>query len=187
MVQPLMPKATAVWLVDNTTLTFEQIAEFCGLHVLEVQAVADGEVAMNIVAQNPVINGELTQEELDRCLKNPRASLKMAKSDLPQPKARSKGPRYTPVAKRAQKPDVIAYLLKEHPELTDSQIGRLVGTTKPTIQSVRDRTHPNQPNIKPESPVMLGFCKQDELDKAVRRAQRAAERAAKAAEKKRTL
>jgi hypothetical protein len=167
-----MPKATAVWLVDKTTLTFEQIAAFCGLHELEVKGIADGEVAQGINGLDPVANGQLTQEEITRCENDPRGRLKMVKSDLPQPAVRSKGPRYTPVSKRAEKPDAIAYLIKHHPELLDAQIARLLGTTKETIEKVRDRTHWNSSNIKPNNPVLLGLCKSADLDAAIKRAQR---------------
>ncbi len=169
---PLMPKATAVWLVENTTLTFEQIGHFCGLHKLEVQAIADGEVAAGILGLDPVMNGQLTAEEIQRCEKDPRAHLKITKTDLPQPAARTKGPRYTPVSKRADKPDAIAYLIKTYPELQDSQVARLLGTTKETIAKVRERTHWNATNIKPRNPVLLGLCKQIDLDAAIKRAQR---------------
>jgi uncharacterized protein len=172
MPQPLMPKATAVWLVENTTLSFEQIGDFCGLHKLEVQAIADGEVAQGIIGLDPVLNGQLTAEEIKRCEQDPRARLKMIKSDLPQPVVRTKGPRYTPVSKRADKPDAIAYLIKTHPELLDAQVARLLGTTKETIAKVRDRTHWNAANIKPRNPVLAGLTKQSDLDAALRRAQR---------------
>jgi hypothetical protein len=167
-----MPKATAVWLVENTTLSFEQIGDFCGLHKLEVQAIADGEVAAGIIGLDPVLNGQLTAEEIKRCENDPRARLKMIKSDLPQPVVRTKGPRYTPVSKRADKPDAIAYLIKTHPELLDAQIARLLGTTKETIAKVRERTHWNSTNIKPRNPVLAGLCKQSDLDAALKRAQR---------------
>lgn len=180
---PLMPKATAVWLVENTTLTFEQVGDFCGLHKLEVQAIADGEVATGIIGLDPVMNGQLTAEEVKRCEADPRARLKMIKSDLPQPVARSKGPRYTPVSKRADKPDAVAYLIKTYPELLDAQIARLLGTTKDTITKVRDRSHWNASNIKPRSPVILGLCKQTDLDAALKRAQRRVAREQKAAAK----
>ena len=172
MAQPLMPKATAVWLVENTTLTFPQIAAFCGLHELEVQAIADGEVAQGIIGLDPVLNGQLAQEELKRCENDPRARLKMIKSDLPQPVLRTKGPRYTPVSKRADKPDAIAYLIKTYPELMDAQVARLLGTTKDTIAKVRDRSHWNSANIKPRNPVLAGLVKQTDLDAALKRAQR---------------
>jgi hypothetical protein len=170
---PLMPKATAVWLIDNTKLTFEQIAEFCGLHKLEVQAIADGEAAVGIVGMDPIVQtGQLTPEEIKRAEADPRVRLKMVKSDLPQPVTRTKGPRYTPVSKRADRPDAIAYLIKTYPELLDAQVARLVGTTKDTIEKVRNRTHWNASNIKPHNPVLLGLCKQSDLDAALKRAQR---------------
>ena len=151
MSKPLMPKATAVWLIQNTALSFDQIAEFCGLHPLEVQGIADGEVAVGMVGLDPVANGQLTQAEIDRCVKDPDARLQMAKRDVPMPVTRTKGPHYTPVSKRQDKPDAIAWLLRHHPELVDSQIARLIGTTKPTIQAIRDRTHWNAPNIRPKA------------------------------------
>lgn len=178
--QPLMPKATAVWLIDNTALTFEQIAEFCGLHKLEVQAIADGEIGTGIIGTNPITNQELTAEEIEASEKNPKRALKMSKSDLPQPKTRTKGPRYTPVAKRADKPNAIAWLLKTHPELTDTQIARLIGTTKPTIQAIRDKTHASTPTLKPQDPILLGLCKRDDLEKTVARALRKKEKEEKA-------
>ena len=177
MTQPLMPKATAVWLIDNTTLSFDQIATFCELHPLEVQGIADDEVAIGIQGQDPIANGQLTREEIDRCEKDSTTRLKMAKTDLPQPAKRTSGPRYTPVAKRQDKPDGIAWLLRHHPELKDSQVARLIGTTKTTIQSVRERSHWNSPNIRPRDPVLLGLCSQGELNTAVEKARRAAERA----------
>lgn len=170
MPQPLMPKATAVWLVENTALTFDQIAAFCGLHSLEVKAIADGEVAVGMVGLDPIANGQLSKEEIDRCEKNPNARLQLLVQDLPQPVARSKGPRYTPVTKRGDKPDAIAWLLKHHPGLSDAQICRLIGTTKPTIAAVRDRTHWNSQNIKPRSPVLLGLCTSRELEEALAQA-----------------
>lgn len=172
MALPLMPKATAVWLVENTSLTFEQVAEFCGMHELEVQAIADGEVAVGMVGRDPVAGGELTAEEIARVEGNPNLKLKMRLQDLPQPVARSKGPRYTPVTKRGDKPDAIAHLLKAHLELSDAQICKLIGTTKPTIAAVRDKTHWNSANIKARNPVLLGLCSQRELDAALERARR---------------
>jgi len=177
---PLMPKATAVWLVENTALSFEQIAAFTGMHELEVQAIADGEVAVGIVGVNPITNGQLTQDELDRAQTDSKFKLKMNKTDIPLPKARAKGARYTPVSKRQDRPDAIAWLLKHHPELTDAQLSRLIGTTKPTILSVRDRSHWNAQNIKPQNPVTLGLCTEAELEKAVVIAQRRTTSAAKA-------
>lgn len=167
MALPLMPKATAVWLVENTSLSFEQIAAFCGMHSLEVQAIADGEVAVGMVGLDPIANGQLTKHEIERCEKNQDLRLKLLVADLPQVASRSKGPRYTPITKRGDKPDAIAWLLKHHPELSDAQVCRLIGTTKPTIAAVRDRTHWNVANIKPRSPVMLGLCSQRELEEAL--------------------
>ncbi|MEZ0225145.1 MAG: cell cycle transcriptional regulator TrcR [Alphaproteobacteria bacterium] len=181
MAYPLMPKATAAWLVDNTALTFDQIADFCGLHPLEVQALADGEVNSGIMGTNPIINGELTPEEIARCEKNVNAKLKMMKTDLPKPRARTKGPRYTPVTKRAEKPNAVAYLLKKYPELADVQIAKLVGSTKPTVDAIRNKTHPSSNTLKPADPVSLGLCTADELDRAVKKAQRRIERLSKAA------
>ena len=176
MSKPLMPKATAVWLVDNTALTFRQIAEFCALHDLEVQGIADGTVGQNIVGQDPTTNGQLTWDEINRCQDDPKADLKILEAAVP-PQTRTKGPRYTPVSKRQDKPDAIAWLLRHHPELSDAQTARLVGTTKPTIQAIRERSHWNIANIKPQDPVGLGLCTQLELDEAV---QKAAKRAASA-------
>ncbi len=169
---PLMPRATAVWLVENTSLTFDQIGEFTGLHALEVQAIADGEVATQMHGLDPIANGQLTLEEIERCQKDPNARLQLAKEALPEQVVKHKGPRYTPIAKRQDKPDAIAWLLKSHPELSDGQISKLVGTTKPTIHAVRDRTHWNTPNIKPRHPVALGLCTMEDLEKAVARANR---------------
>ncbi len=174
---PLMPKATAVWLIDNTSLSFEQVAAFCGLHPLEVQGIADGEVAVGIQGMDPIVSGELTRAEIERCEGDASARLAMAKNDLPQPSKRTKGPRYTPVAKRQDKPDGIAWLVRHHPELKDSQVARLIGTTKTTIQAVRDRSHWNSQNIRPRDPVLLGLCSQVDLNAAVEKARRAAERA----------
>lgn len=172
MAYPLMPKATASWLVDNTALTFEQIAEFCGLHPLEIQAMADGDVSVGIMGTNPILANELTAEEIARCEKNPNTKLKMTKSDLPKPRLRSKGPRYTPVVKRAEKPNAVAYLLKTYPQLADVQIAKLIGSTKPTVDAIRNRTHPQMTTIKPADPVLLGLCTSEELQKAIRRADR---------------
>jgi hypothetical protein len=167
MVHPLMPKATAVWLVDNTMLTFKQIAEFVGLHELEVQAIADGDVAVGMQGLNPVKAGAISAEELQRCEGDENAVLQMSKVTIPQPKARQKGARYTPVSKRGDRPNAIAWLVKNYPELSDAQISKLIGTTKPTIASVRDRSHWNSSNIKGENPVSLGLCGATDLEKAV--------------------
>lgn len=167
MALPLMPKATAVWLVENTALTFEQIAAFCGIHELEVQAIADGEVAVGINGLDPVANGQVSQEELDRCQADPSARLHLLETDAPKPRQRPSGARYTPVSKRQDRPDAIAWLLKHHPELTDSQICKLIGTTKPTINSIRDRSHWNFQNIRTRNPVTLGLCSEADLEKQV--------------------
>jgi hypothetical protein len=180
MAYPLMPKATASWLVDNTALTFDQIADFTGLHPLEVQALADGDVNAGIMGTNPILNGELTAEEIARCEKTTNARLKLVKTDLPKPRARSKGPRYTPVTKRAEKPNTIAYLLKRYPELADVQIAKLVGSTKTTVDAIRNKTHPATSTLKPADPISLGLCTAEEVEKALRRATRRLEREAKA-------
>ena len=174
--KPLMPRATAVWLVDNTALTFRQIAEFCGLHELEVQGIADGEVAQGIRGIDPIAAGQLTREEIEKGERDPNYRLKLAKPAVELPKSRRKGPKYTPVSKRQDKPNAIAWLLKHHPELSDAQISKLLGTTRNTIEAIRNRTHWNIANITPKDPVTLGLCKQLELDEAVAKA---AERAAK--------
>jgi hypothetical protein len=166
MALPLMPKATAVWLVENTTLTFEQIAEFCGVHPLEVQAIADGEVAIGIVGLDPVANGQLTREEIQRCEADDSARLRLQAAQAVA-HAKAKGARYTPVSKRQDKPDAIAWLLKHHPELSDAQLCKLIGTTKDTIAKVRDKSHWNTANIKPRNPVTLGLCSEPDLEKAV--------------------
>jgi hypothetical protein len=168
-----MPKATAVWLVENTALTFRQIADFCGLHELEVKGVADGDVAQGIKGLDPVTGGQLTREEIEKGEKDPDYRLKLLepKVNIPVQKA-TKGPRYTPVSKRGDRPDAIAWLLRYHPELPDSQIMKLVGTTKTTIAAIRERTHWNAPNIKPVDPVSLGLCSQIDLDFAVQKAAR---------------
>jgi len=169
MTQPLMPMATAVWLIDNTSLSFRQIAEFCSLHELEVQGIADEQVAQNIVGLDPVVNGQLTWNEINRCQKDTSIRLELLKDEIPA-KTRSGGARYTPVSKRQDKPDAIAWLLKHHPELSDAQVCRLVGTTKPTILAIRERSHWNMTEIKPVDPVLLGLCRQTELDAAVKKA-----------------
>jgi hypothetical protein len=161
-----MPKATAVWLIEKTALTFAQIADFCGMHPLEVQAIADGEVAQGIVGYDPVANLQLTAEEIKRCEADPERRLRLSPSVNPLPK-RSRGSRYTPVAKRNDRPDAIVFLLRNYPQLTEAQVGKLLGTTKDTIQKVRDRTHWNSANIKPRDPVILGLCSQTDLNAAV--------------------
>jgi hypothetical protein len=168
---PLMPKATAVWLVENTSLTFEQIADFCRLHPLEVKGIADGEVAQGIKGLDPITTNQLTRDELDRAQADPDYRLKIADSRVSIPQAKpKKGPRYTPVSKRQDRPNAILWLVKNHPELKDAQIMRLVGTTKSTIQSVRERTHWNSSHLQPMDPVTLGLCSQIDLDLEVARA-----------------
>lgn len=167
---PLMPKATAVWLVDNTSLSFEQIAAFCRLHPLEVKAIADGDAAQGIKGLDPVLTGQLTREEIDKAEADPAHRLNIAAPKVRVPEAKKKGPRYTPVSKRQDRPNAILWLLRNHPELKDSQVMRLVGTTKSTIQAIRDRTHWNAPNLQPADPVTLGLCSQIELDMEVEKA-----------------
>jgi hypothetical protein len=167
-----MPHATASWLVDNTALTFEQIAEFCGLHILEVQAIADDTAATKLTGRDPVRAGELTQEEINRGQDDPAYRLVIQKE--PDKATRTRGPRYTPVSKRQDKPDGIAWIIRNHPEVTDGQISRLIGTTRTTISAIRDRSHWNIANIQPKDPVTLGLCSQRELDALVAKAAKAA-------------
>jgi len=171
MADILMPKATAVWLVDNTSLSFDQIADFCGLHPLEVKGIADGEVARDIRGADPIANGQLSREELDKAQNDERYRMKAQKSrhaELLKPV--KKAPRYTPVSRRQDRPDAIAWFIRNHPEVPDSQVARLLGTTKATIDQVRNRTHWNSANIKPVDPVTLGLATQLELDAVVRKA-----------------
>ena len=171
MTDILMPKATAVWLVDNTSLTFEQIADFCGLHPLEVKGIADGEVARDIRGADPIANGQLSRDELDRAEKNAKYRMVAQKSRHAEYlKPQKKGPKYTPVSRRQDRPDAIAWFLRNHPEVADAQLARILGTTKATIDSVRNRTHWNSANIKPVDPVTLGLVSQLELDAVVRKA-----------------
>ncbi len=165
---PLMPHATASWLVDNTALTFEQIAEFCGLHILEVQAMADDLAGAKYTGRDPVHSGELTQSEIERGQVNAEYRLKMQKAPISV--SRTKGPRYTPVSKRQDKPDGIAWILRNHSEISDAQVGKLIGTTRNTIAAIRDRSHWNIANINPKDPVTLGLCSQRELDALVAKA-----------------
>jgi hypothetical protein len=167
-----MPKATAVWLVENTALSFDQIADFCKLHPLEVKAIADGEAAQAIKGLDPVLTGQLTREDIARAEADPGARLKVAEPKVRAPIAKHKGPRYTPVSRRQDRPNAILWLLRNHPELKDAQIMRLVGTTKPTIESIRSRTHWNANNLQPMDPVTLGLCSQIDLDFEVERASR---------------
>ncbi|MGR3756546.1 MAG: DUF1013 domain-containing protein [Tranquillimonas sp.] len=170
MNKPIMAKATAVWLVDNTTLSFKQIAEFCGLHELEVQGIADGDVAAGVKGFDPVANNQLEQSEIAKGEADPLHKLKLKFNPAALGEEKRRGPRYTPLSKRQDRPASILWLVKFHPELTDAQIAKLVGTTKPTIQSIRDRSHWNIQNIQPIDPVALGLCKQSELDAAVQKA-----------------
>ncbi|MGB4056507.1 MAG: cell cycle transcriptional regulator TrcR [Alphaproteobacteria bacterium] len=170
----LMPKASAVWLIENTALTFRQIADFANLTEIEIEALANEDIGRGLVGRNPIENNELTKEELARCEADPKATLKACRSDLPQVKMRAKGPRYTPVSKRADKPDSIAYILKHNPEISDAQICKLVGTTKPTINSIRDRTNPNSSTIRPRHPADAGLCTYQEYEKAVNKGLKAA-------------
>ena len=172
MAQPLMPHATASWLVENTSLTFEQIAEFCGLHILEVQAIADDTAATKLTGRDPIRAGELTHEEIEKGQKDPEHTLQTHKA--PDPVRRTRGPRYTPVSKRQDKPDGIAWIIKNHPEVSDGQISKLIGTTRTTIGAIRDRSHWNMANITPKDPVTLGLTSQRELDAAVVKAAKAA-------------
>ncbi|MFC3703788.1 DUF1013 domain-containing protein [Devosia honganensis] len=166
----LMPKATAVWLVDNTALSFEQIAAFCTLHPLEVQGIADGDVAGGIMGVNPVQNGQLSREEIEKAEADPNYRMKLSEPKVRVAVAKRKGPRYTPISRRNERPNAIKWLVRNHPELKDAQIMRLVGTTKSTIDSVRDNTHWNSANLTPMDPVTLGLCSQIDLDLEVKRA-----------------
>ena len=170
MALPLMQKATAVWLVENTSLTFDQISKFCGLHELEVSGIADGEVAQGIRGMDPISTNQLTREEIDRCENDPSSNLKLMVNPAAKDEKKRRGPKYTPLSKRQDKPSAILWLVKFHPDLSDGQISKLVGTTKNTIQSIRQRSHWNINNIQAIDPVALGLCKQVELDTQVVRA-----------------
>ena len=169
MALPLMQKATAVWLVENTSLTFRQIATFCGLHELEISGIADGEVAQGIRGMDPIATNQLTREEIENCERNADRNLELMVNPAAKGEKKRRGPKYTPLSKRQDKPSAILWLVKFHPELTDGQISKLVGTTKNTIQSIRQRSHWNINNIQPLDPVALGLCKQVELDLQVER------------------
>lgn len=171
---PLMPKATAVWLVENTSLTFDQIAHFCVLHPLEVKAIADGDAAQGIKGMDPILAGQLTREEIEKAEADQNYNMKILEPKVRVPEVKRRGPRYTPVSKRQDRPNAILWLVRNHPELKDAQIMRLVGTTKPTIQAIRERTHWNSATLQPTDPVTLGLCSQLELDLEVRRAAKAA-------------
>ena len=171
--KPLMPIATAVWLIDNTSLSFDQIADFCGLHHLQVKGIADGDVAAGVRGINPITNHQVTREEIEAAEKDEKHRLKLLRPKTPVAEVSKKGPKYTPVSRRQLRPDAIAWLVRNHPELTDAQIGKLLGTTKTTIQSVRDRSHwrfSSSDPITPQDPVGLGMCSQTDLDAAVRKA-----------------
>lgn len=189
MNKPIMAKATAVWLVDNTTLSFKQIAEFCGLHELEVQGIADGDVATGVKGFDPIANSQLEADEIEKGEKDPLYKIKLKFNPAAVGEEKRRGPRYTPLSKRQDRPAAILWLVKFHPELTDGQISKLVGTTKPTIQSIRERTHWNISNIQPIDPVALGLCKQSELDGAVQKAakKKAAEGAVMSDDERRKL
>ncbi|WP_102961151.1 DUF1013 domain-containing protein [Mangrovicella endophytica] len=185
--QLLMPKATAVWLVDNTSLSFEQIADFCTLHPLEVKAIADGESAQGIKGLDPVMTGQLSREEIERAERDEKHRLKLAPPKVRVPEAKRKGPRYTPVSKRQDRPNAILWLVRNHAELKDAQISRLVGTTKNTIQQIRERSHWNSANLTPMDPVTLGLCSQIDLDLEVEKASRGLPRTEELEEEERLL
>ena len=171
---PLMPKATAIWLLDNTTMTFDQIADFCVLHPLEVKAIADGDASQGIKGADPMLSGQLTREEVDKAEADSSYRMKILEPKVKVPEVKRRGPRYTPVSKRQDRPNAILWLVRNHAELKDAQIMRLVGTTKPTIQAIRERTHWNSATLQPTDPVTLGLCTQLELDFEVRKAAKAA-------------
>jgi hypothetical protein len=168
--KPLMPLATAVWLIENTSLSFDQIADFCRLHPLQVKGIADGDVAAGVRGINPITNNQLTREELDKAQGDPAYLMKLSRTKTIVAEKPRKGPRYTPVSKRQNRPDAILWMVRNHPEVSDAQISKLLGTTKSTIQSVRDRSHWNSQNITPQDPVGLGLCSQIDLDNLVRKA-----------------
>ncbi|WP_062228683.1 DUF1013 domain-containing protein [Aureimonas frigidaquae] len=182
--QLLMPKATAVWLVDNTALSFDQIAEFCKMHPLEIKAIADGESAQGIKGLDPVITGQLSREEIKRAEEDSNYRLKLAPPKVRVPESKRKGPRYTPVSKRQDRPNAILWLVRNHPELKDAQISRLVGTTKHTIEQIRERTHWNSASLQPMDPVTLGLCSQIDLDLEVEKASRGLPRPEQAEEER---
>ena len=167
MRKPLMPKATASWLIENTTLSFDQISNFVGLHSLEIQAIADGEVSSGMLARNPIENGELTKEEIKRCEGDKTSLLNIKESDIPLPKSKTKGARYTPLSKRADKPNGIYWLVKNFPEIPDSKVCKIIGTTKKTVQSIKDRTYWNIQNLRAQNPSELGLCTREDLAKII--------------------
>ncbi len=172
MTVPLMPRATAMWLIDNTVLTFQQIGKFCAMHELEIEALANEETASLIAGLDPVFNGQLTEEEIKRCEADASVDLQLLKSTLPEPVKRHKGPRYTPISKRADKPAAIAWCIKHYPELTDAQMRRLIGTTKQTIVAIRERSYWNYANLVPRNPADLGLCRYEELQREIDKAEK---------------
>ena len=180
MTLPLMPKATAIWLVENTALTFKQIADFCGMHELEIKGIADGEVGMGIKGLNPISTNQLTKEEIDKAANDPERSLELIQNEITiQTERDPKQKKYTPLSKRQERPDAISWLLRNHPELKDSQVAKLVGSTKNMVVSIKNKTNWNMSNIRPQDPVGLGLCKQVDLDEALEKAERSQKRAAK--------
>ena len=180
MTLPLMPKATAIWLVENTALTFKQIADFCGMHELEIKGIADGEVGMGIKGLNPISTNQLTKEEIDKAANDPEHSLELIQNEITvQTERDPKQKKYTPLSKRQERPDAISWLLRNHPELKDSQVAKLVGSTKNMVVSIKNKTNWNMSNIRPQDPVGLGLCKQVDLDDALEKAERSQKRAAK--------
>jgi hypothetical protein len=180
MTLPLMPKATAIWLVENTALTFKQIADFCGMHELEIKGIADGEVGMGIKGLNPISTNQLTKEEIDKAANDPEHSLELIQNEITiQTERDPKQKKYTPLSKRQERPDAISWLLRNHPELKDSQVAKLVGSTKNMVVSIKNKTNWNMSNIRPQDPVGLGLCKQIDLDEALEKAERSQKRAAK--------
>ena len=181
---PLMPKATAIWLVENTSLSFKQIANFCGMHELEIKGIADGEVGAGIKGLNPISNNQLTKEEIERCSDDSDLELQIITNEISAKTEQSKKKKkYTPLSKRQDRPDAVYWLIRNHPELKDSQVARLVGSTKSTIDAIRNRTHWNMSNIRPQDPIGLGLCRQIELDEAIAKAERSMKRAQKKKEK----
>ena len=180
MTLPLMPKATAIWLVENTALTFKQIADFCGMHELEIKGIADGEVGMGIKGLNPISTNQLTKEEIDKAANDPEHSLELIQNEITiQTERDPKQKKYTPLSKRQERPDAISWLLRNHPELKDSQVAKLVGSTKNMVVSIKNKSNWNMSNIRPQDPVGLGLCKQVDLDEALEKAERSQKRAAK--------
>ena len=181
---PLMPKATAIWLVENTSLSFKQIANFCGMHELEIKGIADGEVGAGIKGLNPITNKQLTKEEIERCSNDTETDLQIIVNEVSTKTEQSKKKKkYTPLSKRQDRPDAVYWLIRNHPELKDSQVARLVGSTKSTIDAIRNRAHWNMANIRPQDPIGLGLCRQIELDEAIAKAERSLKRTEKKKEK----